>query len=217
MSETVVITGGRGRLASAIATLFQSLGHRTLAPGRGDLNVADPNSVRQWFARTETIDLLVNAAGTLRDAPAIRSDDHLDTSLDTNLRGAFLCSRAAAARMLRRNRGHIVMVGSFSAWHGNAGQSTYAAAKTGLAGLTTSLARELGPHNIRVNCVLPGFFPSRLTQSMTPEAMSRMREARCLDTPSTPEDVARFLACLHSLHAVSGQTFNLDSRIAPWT
>ncbi len=114
-------------------------------------------------------------------------------------------------------RGAIINLGSFSARFGTIGQPNYAAAKAGLIGLTQSMARELGKRNVRVNCVLPGFLETKFTADVSEEAKQRILHTHELGRFNTAEDAARFIAFLDTMPLVSGQIFQLDSRIAPWT
>ena len=136
-----------------------------------------------------------------------------DAVVDTNLKGAFLCTRAAARRMMIERDGSIIQIGSYSALNPPIGQSAYAASKAGLIGLTKSLAKELGPRNIRVNCVLPGFLETRLTTDLSEEARSAALARHVLGRFNTVEDAASFIVTLTRLSHVSGQIFQLDSRV----
>lgn len=210
----VLITGGHGGLATAIREKFCAAGAEVLAPGREELDVCDSATVRDYFAELEPIDVLVNNAGITRDKLFARvSESDWDAVMQTNLRGAFLCSRAAARVMGERGGGHIVQIGSFSAHHPPLGQAAYAASKAGLEGLTRALAQEWGAKNIRVNCVLPGFLHTRMTDELSEVARSAALERHALGRFNTVEEAARFICFLCSLEHVSGQTFQLDSRV----
>ncbi len=219
MSERVaIITGGKGDLAQAIARELKAAGARAETPGREALDVAAVGSVQAYFAKFERVDLLINNAGFRADAVCARmSEEEWATVVSTNLRGAFLCAQAAGLKMMRQRRGHIVNIGSFSARFGTSGQSNYAAAKAGLIGLTQSMARELGKRNVRVNCVLPGFLETKFTADMPDEAKQRALQMHELGRFNTAEEAARFITFLDTMPFVSGQVFQLDSRIAPWT
>jgi 3-oxoacyl-[acyl-carrier protein] reductase len=134
-----------------------------------------------------------------------------------NLRGVFLVCRAAAPLLAARGGGHILNLSSHSGRVGARGQANYAAAKAGVIGLTQSLARELGPQNIRVNAVLPGVLPTPMTAGLTPEQLAAFARANALNRLNDPAEVARFLVFLTTLANVSGQVFQLDSRVTPWT
>ena len=214
----VLITGGRGDLAQAISTRFERAGWSVFAPGREELDVTSKDSVDAYFAGLDqSLALLVNNAGTTRDSLLGRmSAEDWDTVIKTNLKGAFLCSQAASRTMVRQRAGQIVNIGSFSAIRAPAGQANYAAAKAGLIGLTKSLAKELGKRQIRVNCVLPGFLETKMTRDLSSEVIENAKSQHTLGKFNTPSDVAEFLLCLQGLTAISGQVFQLDSRVAPW-
>ena len=185
------------------------------APGREELDVCDASSVEAFFGRLERIDLLVNNAGVIRDALVARMDEAAwDEVLRTNLRGAFLCSQAAARRMVKQRSGHIVNIGSFSGMHGAVGQANYAASKSGLAGLTKSLALELGKRDVRVNTVLPGYLRTKLNAHLSDEQWDKVLAGHALGRLNTAEDAGRFIAFLDGeMGQVSGQVFQLDSRV----
>jgi 3-oxoacyl-[acyl-carrier protein] reductase len=214
----VLITGGEGGLARALAAEFRRLGAEVEAPGRGVLDVRDEAAVQAWFAARERLDVLVANAGVVRDG-AVTGLDAADFAavLDVNLRGAFLCARAALRPMLARRSGHILLIGSRAARGGTAGQSLYAAAKAGLVGFAQSLAREYGARNVRCNVVLPGFLETRMTASLPGARREAVRAEHALGRFNTPENAARFIAFLATLDHVSGQVFTLDSRIDRWT
>lgn len=216
-APAVVITGGEGDLARAIAGAFTGAGWQVRAPGRRELDVTSPGSVSEYFAGLPgATDLLVNNAGGLADGPAARmTPGDWDAVLGPHLDGAWRCCRAAARGMVRRRRGHLVQIGSYGAMHGPAGQANYAAAKSALVGLTRSLARELGPRNVRANLVLPGWLDTRMTAPLSPAVREHALRGHALGRLNTCADVARFLLALHALEHVSGQVFQLDSRIGP--
>lgn len=212
-SPVVIITGGRGDLAREIAGRFANAGAQVHCPGRDELDVRSSASVTEYFSRFERIEVLVNNAGITGDALFARLDEASWTDvLDTNLKGAFLCSRAAAKLMIRQRQGQIVQMGSYSSLHPPMGQTAYAASKAGLIGLTKSLAKELGPRNVRVNCVLPGFLETRMTAGLSDEARAAALSRHALGRFNTAAEAARFIHFLTTLDHVSGQIFQLDSR-----
>lgn len=215
-----LITGGAGDLAMAVKAELERQGWQVHAPDRLELDVTDKASVERAFAPLQQLDLLVHAAGITRDALMLKmSEEDFSQVLEVNLKGAFLCSQAALKIMLRQRRGHLVHIGSFSALDGPAGQANYAAAKAGLIGLTQSLAAEYGPRGIRTNCVLPGFLDTKMTRHLLQdEAHARhILATHALGRLNTVQDAARFIAFLDSLPHVSGQVFQLDSRLHTWT
>ena len=215
-----LITGGHGAIARELATQLADAGFDVLSPGRDELDVADAASVDHFFtSESEPLDLLVNNAGITSDALLAKMDSaEFARVLEVNLTGAFRCTQRALRPMLKARAGHIVNIGSYSALSGPAGQANYAAAKAGLIGLTQSIAREAGPRDVRANTVLPGFLKTKMTAQVSPEATQRALDAHALGRFNTPEDAARFIVFLHQhLPHVSGQTFQLDSRIRNWT
>lgn len=210
----VLITGGSGGLAAALAAEFTASGYEVLRPGRDELDVRCADSVSGYFARIDALDVLINNAAVTGDRLfAQLGEDEWDTVLDTNLKGAFLCARAAARPMIKQGGGSIVQIGSYAADHPGPGQSAYAAAKAGLLGLTRSLARELGSRDVRVNCVLPGFLETRMTDSLSDQVKAAALERHALGRFNTPPEAARFIRLLTTFPHVSGQVFQLDSRV----
>jgi len=161
---------------------------------------------------------LINNAGIVRDAGLWEmADDDWDRVLDVNLKGAFLCVQEVSKVMIRQRAGHIINISSFSGRTGQRGQANYAAAKAGLFGLTASLARELGSRNVRVNAILPGVLPTKMTANLTESEIDQFAAANALGRINSLDEVARFIAFLAGTQNISGQLFQLDSRIAPWT
>ena len=172
----------------------------------------------QTLQRWQRLDVLVNNAGAISDHALwqMKCEDW-DSVLSVNLKGAFLCAQAAARVMARQREGQIISIGSHSGRAGARGQANYAAAKAGLIGLTTSLARELGSRNVRANVVLPGVLRTAMTAPLAPEQLQALAEANALGRLNAVAEVARFVVFLAGLQNVSGQIFQLDSRIARWT
>ena len=161
-----------------------------------------------------SLDILVTCAGIIRDNMLFKmSDDDWDAVIDTHLKGTFFAVRAAQQHMVEQKSGKMVLISSTSAL-GNRGQTNYATAKAGLQGMTKTLAIELGPFNVNVNCVAPGFIATAMTEQ-TAERMGvpfeQFMEAVSAQVPlrrvGQPEDVAGTIAYLCSDEAsyVSGQ------------
>jgi len=163
------------------------------------------------------IDILVNNAGITRDTLLIRMDEKdWDLVLDINLKGAFLCTKAAARVMMKQRYGRIVNISSIIGLIGNAGQANYAASKAGLFGLTKSTARELGSRNITANAVAPGFIETEMTKKLSEAARGAMLDKVVLGRPGDPADVAATVLFLASDEAayVTGQVLAVDGGLA---
>ncbi len=189
-------------------------GDRVFLPGRREMDVRDEGQIEAYFSKLERLDVLIANAGLTRDGAvtSLSSADFTEV-MDANLRGAFLCARAALKLMLRQRSGHILLIGSRAAKHGTRGQSAYAAAKAGLVGLAQSLAKEYGARNIRCNVVLPGFLETRMTAGLPPRRREDVRAEHVLGRFNTVGNAAQAIAFLARLDHVSGQIFTLDSRI----
>jgi 3-oxoacyl-[acyl-carrier protein] reductase len=175
-------------------------------------------AIDEVLSRWGRIDVLVNNAGVADDQPCWEMDDSAwQRVLNVNLKGAFLCSQAVCRRMIKQREGHILNISSFSGRVGNRGQANYAAAKAGLFGLTTSLALELGSRNVRVNAILPGVLPTKMTAARSPAEMEQFAAANALGRINSLDEVAGFIVFLAKTQNISGQLFQLDSRIASWT
>ncbi|MFL2635761.1 MAG: 3-oxoacyl-[acyl-carrier-protein] reductase [Tepidiformaceae bacterium] len=191
-----------------------SLGGQAIAV-EGD--VADSGDVQNLIKTAQEhfggLDILINNAGITRDTLLLRmSEEDWDTVHQTNLRGAYLVTKAALRPILKSNAGRILNMASVVGVTGNPGQVNYAAAKAGLIGFTRALAREVAPRNVTVNAIAPGFIETDITASLT----DKQREAVMSQVPlgrfAQPEEVAplvRFLVGPGGSY-ITGQCIHLD-------
>ena len=159
------------------------------------------------------VQILVNNAGITRDNLAMRmKDDEWDAVLDTNLKAVFRLSKAAMRGMMKARQGRIINVTSVVGHSGNPGQANYCAAKAGVAGMTRSLARELGSRNVTVNCVAPGLIDTDMTKDLDAKQRDALVASIPLARLGLPEDVAAAVAYLASPGAsyVTGTTIHVN-------
>ena len=207
---TVVVADFDEAAANETATAFGGHAVRCDVTVRDDVEAA----VEAAVTAGGSLDILVTCAGIIRDNMLFKlTDEDWDSVIDTHLNGSFYAARAAQKHMVEQKSGKIVLISSTSAL-GNRGQTNYSTAKAGLQGMTKTLALELGPFNVNVNCVAPGFIATAMTRQ-TAERMGvpfdQFMEAVAAQTPlrrvGLPEDVAGTIAYLCSEDAsyVSGQ------------
>ncbi|HEY7668035.1 MAG TPA: 3-oxoacyl-ACP reductase family protein [Actinomycetota bacterium] len=188
------------------------------APGMAVyLDTTEEASVQEAFRRVTdevgTVTGLVNNAGYSQDGLLLKYPmDVYDRTMATNVRGAFLCARGALRGMLRQRWGRIVNMSSAVALHGNAGQTAYAASKSALLGLTTSLAREVGVKGITVNAVCPGLVETEMTSHLDEKARAYYLDQTPLGRTATLEEVAAVVRFLMSDEAsyVNGAVIAVD-------
>jgi 3-oxoacyl-[acyl-carrier protein] reductase len=171
-------------------------------------------AVAQTVSELGGLDILVTCAGVIRDNLLFKmTDDDFETVINTHLRGTFLAAQAAQAHMVEQKSGKIVLISSSSA-QGNRGQTNYSAAKAGIQGMAKTLAIELGPFNVNVNCVAPGFVVTRMTAQTAERVGVEFEDYQKfaaeqipLRRVGQPEDIASVIAffCSDESSFVSGQ------------
>ena len=184
-------------------------------------DVSDPAACESLIAQVKErfgrLDILVNNAGVTRDGLLMTAKpEDFDKVLDTNLKGAYFCMKAAAKLMMRQRYGRIVNLSSVVGLRGNPGQTGYAASKAGILGLTKAAAKELASRNITVNAVAPGFIETDMTAVLPEKAKTAMLATIPMAAPGQPEDVARaaaFFARPESAY-ITGQVLCVDGGMA---
>jgi 3-oxoacyl-[acyl-carrier protein] reductase len=240
---TVLITGGTRGIGLALGKAFAQKGwpveacyHQDEASASSALkelqslnpscritrcDVGKASEVQAWvgeiLGRHDAIECGIHNAGATHNARLVNIEEaQWEDTLQVHLKGAFNLSQSLLKPMLKQKNGHLLYVSSLVASTGNIGQGAYAAAKAGLVGLARSLAREYGSRNIRVNVVNPGFHKTRLAEGLPPGAEEAILSRHLLGRPADLDEVCRFFLWLAEAQSVSGQVFNLDSRIPGW-
>ena len=216
-NRVAVITGGARGIGREIALLFAKEGadcvlfdvnEQTLqstvqeleALGRRALGLvvdvtssaAVDDAVSKVLDKMGRLDILINNAGITQDGLLVRMDEtQWDRVLDINLKGSFLCTRAAAKVMLKARSGRIVSIASIVGIIGNPGQANYAASKAGLVGFTKSVARELASRGVTCNAIAPGFIQTEMTHRLPEDVKQRLRDQIPMGTLGEPNDVAQ--------------------------
>jgi 3-oxoacyl-(acyl-carrier-protein) reductase len=238
LGKTAVVTGAGRGIGKAIALKLLSMGANVVANGsseevfntvnefkdmgysnalavRGDIKISeDVDKLMETAKETfGSVDILVNNAGITRDGFMIRmSEKDWDDVLDTNLKGAFICTKAAAKLMIKQKSGKIINIASVVGVTGNASQANYSSAKAGLIGLTKATAKELASRGITCNAVAPGAIESKMTEILPDKVKESYLQSIPLNRFGTPAEVAEVVGFLASESAnyVTGQVINVD-------
>ena len=213
-ADVLVNYNANAEAANQVADAIKALG-RSVRLVQADVGKpADVDRlVQSALEHFKRIDVLVNNAGITRDTLLVRmSEDDWDDVLDTNLKSAFLVTKAALRPMLRQRSGRIVNITSISGVIGNAGQANYSASKAGLIGLTRSIAREVASRSITCNAVAAGVIDTEIWQGVPDAAIETLLQMIPAGHKGTPEDVAEAVAFFASDAAayITGQVLNVD-------
>ena len=235
-SKIAVITGGGRGIGKATAQLFTNEGATVViaefdeVSGQSTANELGAHFIKTDISNEESVnalfnfvssefgklDILVNNAGILADSTLKKLDsDSFDAVINVNLRGVYLCGRAAADIMIEQGSGVILNASSVVAHQGNFGQTNYVASKAGVIGITKVWARELGKNGIRVNAVAPGFIQTNMTAGMPEKVVDLMGDKVPLKRWGQPEDVANAYTFLASDEAsyITGAVLNVDGGV----
>ena len=241
--KTAIVTGASGGIGKAVAIALAKEGAAVAvhfhgneekallvkkeieeAGGKAEIfraNVADfeeCNALVKAVAKTfGSIDILVNNAGITKDGLMLRmKENDFDAVIDVNLKGTWNCMKHATKLMMKQKYGRIVSMSSVVGVMGNAGQVNYAASKSGIIGMTMSLAREVGSRGITVNAVAPGFIQTAMTDVLSDDIKEQMKSQIPLGAFGSVQDIANAVVFLASDEAkyITGQTLHVDGGMA---
>jgi 3-oxoacyl-[acyl-carrier protein] reductase len=202
--------------ANVVQTILVSGGEALAVKADVSNSEAVKGMVKQITDKWDKIDILVNNAGITRDGLLARlSDDAWDAVINTNLRGAYLCTKYALRSMMNQPGGRIINISSVAGLVGNQGQANYSASKGGLIAFTKATAREVGSRNITVNAVAPGFFVTDMTDKLLPEARESILAHIPLKRYGQPSELAELVAFLAGEKAsyITAQVISIDGGV----
>jgi 3-oxoacyl-[acyl-carrier protein] reductase len=208
----VAVVARAAARAQEVAQALPGAGHQGYACDVADSAAVDA-LIKQVEQDMSSLDILVNNAGITADNLLVRIDDaSWNKVIDTNLKGAFNLTRAAARGMMRRRKGRIINISSVVGLTGNAGQANYSASKAGLIGLTKAVAKELATRNVLVNAVAPGFIETEMTAELSENARTALLGQIALGKLGSPADIAGVVRFLSGPDAsyITGQVLVVD-------
>ena len=226
--STVVITGGSRGIGAAAVELFAAKGHtvyffyasneeaaRTIAAKTGataiQCDVSDSASVEAAFSRISDVDILIcNAGISISGLLNMMPEADWDRLFDVNVKGMYLCIRAAMPAFLKKHSGSIITISSVWGQVGASCEAAYSATKGAVISLTKALAKELGPSGIRVNCVAPGVILTDMCACYDEETLACLAEETPMGRNGTPMDVAKAMEYLSEADFVTGHILTVD-------
>ncbi|MCK6598431.1 MAG: 3-oxoacyl-[acyl-carrier-protein] reductase [Bdellovibrionaceae bacterium] len=235
--KKIIVTGGSRGIGASIVQVLADSGaqvaftyssnedsaKKVLSGLRGEghftvqMDISNENSINKGleliFSKWPEIDGLVNNAGITKDGLLLRmKSEDFENVINTNLKGAFLLTKALSKVMMKSRKGSIVNITSVIGQTGNAGQSNYAASKAGLIGFSKSVAQELAARNIRVNCVAPGFIATEMTHVLNDEVKAKIMDKIPLQRMGDAKDVANAVKFLLSDESsyITGHTLSIN-------
>tara|TARA_B100000282_G_C31695823_1_gene473769 strand:+ start:573 stop:1310 length:738 start_codon:yes stop_codon:yes gene_type:complete len=234
-NTNIILTGATGGIGSSILELLNKVNANIIASGTNTIKI---EKLKEKFKNVEfkkfdisnhseiekfieecneffgnKIDVLINNAGITSDNLAIRmKDEEWNKVININLTSSFLLSKHAIKRMLKNKNGKIINITSVVGHTGNIGQSNYAASKSGLIGMSKSLAQEYGKKNININCISPGFIKSEMTNKISEDYKEILQSKISLERFGLPEDVANAVVFLSSnlSNYITGETIHVN-------
>lgn len=213
-AKIVVNYNARADAANEVVAQIEAFGSEAIAVQANVASLEDATAlIKAATDKFGQIDILVNNAGTTRDTLILTmKEEDWDTVIDTNLKSAWNCCKAAVRGMIRKRSGRIINITSVSGIAGQAGQTNYSASKAGMIGLTRSLAREVAERNITVNAVAPGFVATDLTKDLADSLKEQIISAIPMKRWGTSEEIAKTVAFLASDDAtyITGQVLAVD-------
>lgn len=213
-ADVALVDLGQFDAAETLAAELTATGRKAVALRADVASFSDAEAaVAQALRELGRLDILVCNAGITRDGASWKmSEADWDAVIDVNLKGCFSFCRAATPTFRAQKSGRIVTVASINGLRGKFGQANYSASKAGIIGLTRTLARELGPSNVTVNCVAPGMVRSEMTDALPPHILEAALDETAVGRIAEPEDIAHAVAFLCSPEArhITGQVLAVD-------
>ncbi|MEC7856038.1 MAG: 3-oxoacyl-[acyl-carrier-protein] reductase [Candidatus Neomarinimicrobiota bacterium] len=212
-AHVVCISRNKKAIESTVDEITQNNGKASSFPCDVSDSDAFMKIILEIIEKNDKIDILVNNAGITRDSILVRmSNEDWDDVINTNLKGAFSCTKAVLRYMIKNKFGRIINITSIVGLTGNAGQANYAASKAGLIGMTKSIAKEVASRCITANCIAPGWIETSMTDILNEEVKNKLLSQIPMGKIGSPDDIANTVIFLASDEAgyITGQTITVD-------